>query len=205
MEGWRNLVHLEVQRFLDRRTRKMPCIVTGYRGDLHAVKVELQPSGTASGWIQIETDQVGNLVAPNIGDPGWLDFHEDDRRAAVFVGSNHNDLNPPPVAINAGERLTTVFGSTIYQKNDGSVTVTDKAGTVIEADGTGNATVTATTAITLKAPTISLGDGGSMMQLITGAFMALFNNHTHTVAGGVAQPTATPISAAQLTSVVKAQ
>jgi phage baseplate assembly protein gpV len=176
MEAWRNFIHLEVQRFLDRRIRKMPCIVTGYRGDLHAVKVELQPSGTQSGWIQVETDQVGNLVAPNIGDPGWLDFHEDDRRAAVFVGSNHNDLFPPPQAINAGERFTkTSFGSSVYLKNDGSVTVTDKAGTVIECDGTGNATVTATTAVTVKAPAINLGDGGTLLPVL------LANNQPSTV------------------------
>jgi hypothetical protein len=167
MESFRNFIHLEVQRFLDRRTRKMPCIVTGYRGDLHAVKVELQPTGTLSGWIQVETDQVGNLVAPNIGDPGWLDFHEDDRRAAVFVGSNHNDLFPPPQAINAGERLIkTSFGSMFYFKNDGSITSTDKAGTVIASDGTGNATVTATTAVTVHAPAINLGNGGALQPVL---------------------------------------
>lgn len=162
IEGLRNLIHQEVQRFLDRRTRRMPCIVNGYRGDLHAVKVTLQPSGTQSGWIQIETDQVGNLVAPNVGDPGWLDFHEDDRRAAVFVGSNHNDSFPPPVQISAGERFSKAAGSTIYQKKDGSITVTDKHGTVIEADGTGNASVTAATAVTVHAPAINLGNGGAL-------------------------------------------
>jgi hypothetical protein len=163
MEGLRNIIHLEVQRFLDRRIRKTACTVTGYRGDLHAVKVIYQPSGQQSGWILVEVDQLGNLVAPNIGDPGWLDPHENDRRAMVFVGSNHNDLNPVPQPINAGERLTkTSFGSSIYFKNDGSVTVADKAGTTIVIDGTGNATVTATTAVTVKAPTVNLGNGGAL-------------------------------------------
>jgi len=167
IEGLRDFIHNEVQRFLDRRMRRTPCIVTGYRGDLHAVKVELQPSGTGTGWIQIETDQIGNLVAPNIGDPGWLEFHENDRRAAVFVGSNHNDLNPPSQPINAGERLTkTSFGSSIYFKNDGSVTVTDKAGTVIASDGQGNATVTATVAVTVNAPAINLGSSGGALQSV---------------------------------------
>lgn len=161
IEGLRNFIHQEVQRFLDRRTRRMPCIVDSYRGDLHVVKVKLQPSDILSGWLQIETDQIGGLVAPSIGDPGWLDFHEDDRRAAVYVGSNHNDLFPPPVQIEAGERLTKhKSGSSIYQKNDGSVAVTDKHGSVIELDGAGNASVTAATAITVNAPAINLGNGG---------------------------------------------
>jgi hypothetical protein len=167
MEGWRNLVHLEVQRFLDRRIRRTPCVVTGYRGDLHAVKVELQPSGTGTGWIQVETAQVGLLIAPNIGDPGWLEFHENDRRAAVFVGSNHNDLNPPAKQIEAGEfYYQNKSGSSTYYKADGSITSTDKAGTVIEADGTGNATVTATTAVTVNAPAINLGNGGTLQPVL---------------------------------------
>jgi hypothetical protein len=192
MEGMRNLIHLEVQRFLDRRIRRTPCVVTGYRGDLHAVKVTHQPTGQQSGWYVVQADQIGSLVAPNIGDPGWLDPHENDRRAMVFVGTNHNDLFPVPQQINPGERLTRVFGSTIYQKNDGSVeisdnegastilrqgsiTSTDKAGTVIASDGQGNATVTAPTAVTVKAPTINLGNGGELMPVL------LANNEPSTV------------------------
>lgn len=167
IEGLRNNMHAAAQRVLDRRMRKTPCEVTGYRGDLHAVKVKYLPSGDISGWILIETDQIGNLIAPNIGDPGWIDFHEDDRRAPVFVGSNHNDLFPPSQAINAGERLIkTSFGSSYYFKNDGSITMTDKAGTVIATDGQGNATVTAPTAVTVKAPAINLGDGGSLQPVM---------------------------------------
>jgi uncharacterized protein involved in type VI secretion and phage assembly len=179
IEGLRNFIHQEVQRFLDRRMRKTPCQVTGYRGDIHAVKVMYRPSQTLSGWVQIETDQVGSLIAPNIGDPGWIDFHEDDRRAPVFVGSNHNDLFPPAQQINAGERFFRVFGSTFYQKNDGSVeisdsggatwvlrdgaiTSTDKVGTIIATDGAGNANVTAMTAVTVNAPAINLGSGGTL-------------------------------------------
>lgn len=177
IEGLRNIVHQEAQRVLDRRMRKTPCTVDAYRGDLHAVKVKYLPSGDISGWILIETDQIGSLIAPNVGDPGWIDFHEDDRRAPVFVGTNHNDLFPPSQAINAGERLHQVFGSTVYQKNDGSVkisdsggatwvlrdgavTSTDKAGTIIATDGEGNANVTAMTAVTVHAPAINLGGGG---------------------------------------------
>jgi hypothetical protein len=180
IEGLRNFIHQEVQRFLDRRMRKTPCQVTGYRGDIHAVKVMYLPSQTLSGWILIEADQVGSLIAPNIGDPGWIDFHEDDRRAPVFVGSNHNDLNPPPQQIHSGERLYKhKSGSSIYFRADGSVTATDdegafvqllngtftvsdKNGTTVSGDGNGIAAVTASVAINVTGPAINLGNGGTL-------------------------------------------
>lgn len=142
-EGLRNLIHQECQRFMDRRSQRRPCIVDGYNPQLHAVKVKLQPSDTLSGWIQIETDQVGLLVAPNVGDPGWLEPHDDDGRAWVFVGSNHNDNFPPPIEIAAGEwYYKNKSGSSLYFKSDGSLTATDKGGASIAFDGAGNIAMT---------------------------------------------------------------
>jgi phage baseplate assembly protein V len=157
IEALRNIIHREVQRFLDRRTRRVPCIVDSYNPSQHTVKVKLQPEGTLTGWLQIETAQVGLQIAPNIGDPGWLEFHEADRRAAVFVGSNHNDLNPPPKEIQAGEAYyQNKSGSSVYFKGDGSITATDKSGSSYAMDGTGNVAVTGETKITLDAPVIVL-------------------------------------------------
>jgi hypothetical protein len=225
IEGLRNIIHQEVQRFLDRRTRRMPCIVDGYHGDLHAVKVKLQPSGTLSGWIQIETAQVGLQIAPNIGDPGWLDFHEDDRRAAVFVGSNHNDSFPPSQRIAAGELFyKNKSGSTLFFKQDGSikatdsagasillnggaVTATDKANSTIVLDGAGNAAVTAQTTVSVSAPAIDLGNGGALHQLVTDAIQAALNGHIHLDSRGLptSPPTVPIVGAGQLTSIVKSQ
>lgn len=162
-EALRNLVHLEVLRVLDRRMRRVPGIVTGYDPDSFTVKVALQPSGTLTGWIQIEQLQTGNgfgvQVAPNIGDPGWVEFHENDRRAGVFVGAASNEKFPP-VPIQAGEMLFKAkWGQSIYLKDDGSVTAVDGAGgslvlksgvaTLVDAggasvqlDGTGNLLIT---------------------------------------------------------------
>lgn len=145
IEALRNIIHREVRRVLDRRTRRTPCIVDSYNPQTHAVKVKLQPEGTLSGWMQIETDQIGLQVAPNIGDPGWIEFHEDDRRAGVFVGSSHNNPNPPPVQIAAGEwRYQNKSGSWAYFKSDGSITLIDKGGSIIAMDGQGDVTITAT-------------------------------------------------------------
>lgn len=145
IEGLRNIIHREVQRVLDRRIRRMPGIVDAYNPSQHAVKLKLQPSGTLTGWVQIETDQVGLLIAPSIGDPGWLEFHESDRRAAVFVGSNHNDSFPPPQEIAAGDWFyQNKSGSKLYFKADGSVTATDKDGSTIVLDGAGSIALTPT-------------------------------------------------------------
>lgn len=136
IEALRNVIHREVQRVMDRRIRRIPCIVDAYNPSQHTVKVKLQPSGTLTGWMQIETDQVGLMIAPNVGDPGWLEFHEADRRAAVFVGSNHNDNFPPPKVIAAGEwYYQNKSGSSLYFKTDGSVTAKDNAGASIVLNG----------------------------------------------------------------------
>jgi hypothetical protein len=184
IEGLRNIIHSEVQRVLDRRARRMPCIVDGYRGDLHAVKVILQPTGTLTGWISIETNQIGLVIAPSVGDPGWIDFHENDRRAAVFVGSNHNDLNPVPKQIHAGEwYYQNKVGQSLYFKADGSITATDdegalvrllngtftvsdKSGTTVSGDGNGTAAVSASVEINVTAPAINLGNGGALLPVL---------------------------------------
>ncbi|MBV9984497.1 phage baseplate assembly protein V [Bradyrhizobium sp.] len=177
LEGLRNFIHQEIQRALDRRMRRLPCIVSAYNPSQHTVKVKLQPSGTETGWTQIEAPQVGWMVAPNIGDPGWLEFHEADRRAAVFVGSNHNDSFPPPQQIAAGEWFyKNKAGQSLYFKQDGSITATDKAGSTYQLDGTGNVAVTAKTQVTVTAPAINLGaSGGALLPVL------LSNNSPSTV------------------------
>lgn len=190
MEGLRNQIHQEVQRVLDRRTRRMPCIVDGYRGDLHAVKVKLQPSGNLSGWVQIETDQVGLLIAPNIGDPGWLEFHEDDRRAAVFVGSNHNDSFPPSQQIEAGEWFyKNKSGSTLYFKVDGSVTATDSQNATVQLkDGAITATDKDSASVAVSAGAITATDkSGSTCRLDgSGGIVLTPSGGTATIDGNLA-------------------
>jgi phage baseplate assembly protein gpV len=161
IEALRNIIHREVLRVLDRRIRRVPCIVDSYNPSQHTVKVKLQPSGTLTGWTQIETAQVGLLIAPSIGDPGWLEFHEADARAAVFVGSNHNDNFPPPQEIQSAEFFyKNKSGSSLYFKSDGSIkaidsqggsinlaegviTATDKVGSSLTLNGSNTATLKA--------------------------------------------------------------
>lgn len=200
IEHLRNMVRAEVERAMARRARRIPVVVDGYDPDRHAVKCKMQPEGTISGWVQIEAAQVGSqfgvMIAPNIGDPGWLEFHEDDFNAGVFVGSSFND-HFKPVAIKAGEILLKhKSGALLYFKDDGSVTLTDKAGSTVLLDGTGTASVTA--------DVINLGSAGQALhKFVIDTFQAIYNAHTHP---GINQPPALAfrITPAHLTSTVNA-
>lgn len=139
---------------------RVACVVDAYNPEQHTVKVRRQPEDELTGWVQIETPQVGFMAAPNIGDPGWLEFHGDDYNAPVFVGSNHNDLFPPPQQIAAGELFyKNKSGSSLYFKKDGSVTATDKAGASWTLDGSGNFTIMLPSGGKIS---VSGGNGGSL-------------------------------------------
>lgn len=227
IEALRNFIHREVLRVLDRRTRRVPCIVDSYNGATHTVKVRLQPEDTLSGWYQIQTLQVGLLAAPKIGSPGWIEFHENDRRAGVFVAAVHNNTAPPPLQIEAGELFYQgEQGQTIYVKSDGSittsdgagasnkmqngiVTATDKAGSTAILDGTGSIDLTASNDLTLTAGTIQLiasaitgGAGATFHKLVTDAMVAFFNSHSHPSNGA---PPSQTMGSAQLTSTFTAE
>jgi phage baseplate assembly protein gpV len=198
IEALRNIFHREAQRVLDRRTRRVPCVVDSYNGQNHTVKVKLRPEGTLSGWMQIETAQVGLVIAPNIGDPGWIEFHENDRRAGVFVASNHNNNKPPPKQINAGEfYYQNAKGQWIYVKNDGSITsadgagaslamqdgkltATDKANSTLILNGDNTASLTASGGLTINANVAVNGSVTATQDVKAGSIS--LQDHVH---GGV--------------------
>jgi hypothetical protein len=184
-EALRNFIHREILRVFDRRTRRVPCLVDSYNPSQHTVKVKLQPEGTLTGWLQIQTDQVGWQIAPNIGDPGWVEFHEADRRAGVFVGSNHNDLNPPPAQIQTGEwHYQNKFGAWLYFKNDGSITWQDSKGDVGKFDGAGNISLTALTSLKIVIGGITFEISSSGVAITGGAVTHnghdIGSDHLHT-------------------------
>jgi phage baseplate assembly protein gpV len=150
-EAFSNFVHREVLRVLHRQTRRTPVVVDSYDPATHAVKVRLMPDSVddndpvVTGWISLHPLQTGNQfgwhMPPNIGDPGWVEFHEDDREAGQFVSATFNDKFPP-VSVEGGEWLyKNKWGALINFKKDGSVTVTDKSGSTIISDGNGKITL----------------------------------------------------------------
>lgn len=129
-----NLIHAEVLRVLHRTTRRTPVVVDGYDKKTHSVRLKLMPESTEqkpvlTGWIPLHTMQSGNkrgwFSPPNVGDHGWLEFHDDDREAGTFTHAAFNDKFPPDDTVDAGE-LKYIHPGTetqIYFKKDGSITI----------------------------------------------------------------------------------
>lgn len=121
-------------------------IITAYDPGEYAIKVELQPSGEETGWIQLGSPWVGNgwglAAGPMIGAEIQIDF--DSGNISTGMGGlqfyNNDDRCPGPPS---GEFwLVHQSGSLLKFLNDGAVLIQDKAGSVISmnGDGTGNAT-----------------------------------------------------------------
>lgn len=80
------------------------------------------------------------------------------------------------------------------------VTVTVGGATMVVQDGT--VTVTAANKVAVTAPDIEFGNGGTLQQMVTAAFMTLFNEHTHPANG---EPPTQQMTDSELTSIVKVQ
>jgi phage baseplate assembly protein gpV len=158
-----NLIHREALRVLHRNTRRTPVVVDSYDPKTYAAKFKLMPDSVSqdviTGWIPLHTLQTGNNFGwhspPNVGDHGWLDFHEDDREGGTFTAATFNDKFKP-IAVDAGEVMYQhKTGSQIYFKKDGTVTVKDKGGNSIVMNGSDTITLTASKIV--LAGTVYLG------------------------------------------------
>ena len=200
-----NLVHREVLRVMHRNTRRTPVIVDSYDPTTHAAKFKLMPdsvdTAVVTGWIPLHTVQTGNNYGwhapPNIGDHGWLDFHEDDREGATYSGGAFNDLFKP-VATQAGElQYISIWGHQIYFKNDGSLTLKNggKSGTGGTAQNPPSGSSTQSSividpsgVVTITAPTVKVvGDlhvTGAVIAGYGGGDQVGLQTHTHANSGG---------------------
>jgi len=86
--------------------------------------MQQQQGGSGAGTQANGSSQTyGWHMPPEIGEFGWLEFHEDDREAPTFVASNYHD-KWKPLETQPGEwQYVTKYGHTVYFKNDGSVTI----------------------------------------------------------------------------------
>jgi phage baseplate assembly protein gpV len=136
IEGLIDLIHAEVLRVLHRTTRRSPVVVDSYDPQTHAAKFKLMPDSDGNnepvitGWIPLHPQQTGNgagwHIPPNIGDHGWIEFHDDDREGGTFQAAVFNDKFPPDKTVQAGEwkYIHPKTKTKIYYDNSGNITIT---------------------------------------------------------------------------------
>ena len=159
-------------------------LVRSYDAANYCVKVEIQPEGTITGWLPLASPWAGNgwgmFCPPSIGDMIEIEFHDGDFDAGVACLRFFNDTNRP-LNVPSGELwLFHTSGAFVKLTNDGKVSIS----ALTEID-IGNAST-------------------AFRNLVTDAFVTLFNTHTHPVSGGVAQATSQIMGATHTTSVLKA-
>lgn len=152
-------------------------LISSYDPNTYCVKVDLQPPVDEFGncaqtnWIPLGTIWAGNgwgmFAAPNIGDQVIVHPQEgcpEALMASLFLYSDEDRPLPVP----SGEFwLVHQSGSAIKLTNDGKISISSA------------------TEIDIDAPSVNITmAGGSVKNLVTEAFQALFNSHTHNTPDG---------------------
>lgn len=154
---------------------------------LGRVQVRLAARGGIEIWARISLLDTGAYFIPQEGDQVLVAFHQGDGNEAFVVGRLWNDNKKPPrqgeddpktkrvirtpgeheIAFDDTEQsvvITTKAGQHVTLKQDSVEIGVDNNGTAkITLDTGGNLEISATTSITMKAPTITLGDGNTQM------------------------------------------
>lgn len=163
-------------------------IITAYNPKNQTVTVTVQPveeeGNGQSGWIPLATPYIGLVGAPNIKDQVLVLFQEGSLNTGIVISRLYSDIDVPPANVPAGEWwLTHPSGSFIKIKTNGDID--------IQSVGKVN----------LLGTEIDASNGGSLLKLVTEAFVDFFNNHVH---GGSPAPSI-PMTSDKLTTILKAQ
>ncbi len=130
-------------------------LVTDYDPTIYAVRVQMQPTGEVTGWMPIGAIWSGNnfglVVGPNIGDMVRVDYLDGDRQVAMMGAKYFNDTDQPPQVPSGEMWAIHSTGSSIKITNDGKVTITDKAGSVVVMNGDGTGAMTFASGLTVNA------------------------------------------------------
>ena len=147
MEAFLNQVRRAAEGAGSTRATTRHGTVSSYDPANYAIKVELQPDGTLTGWLPLKSPWVGNgwglFVAPTIGDAVEVDFQEADGGVGSVGWRFFND-SERPLSVPAGEAwLVHQSGASIKLTNDAELALDDGAGATIILGG-GNITSTGT-------------------------------------------------------------
>jgi uncharacterized protein involved in type VI secretion and phage assembly len=161
-----------------------------------AVKATYQPANVESGFMPHMTPLAGNgtgvVAIPPPGVQVVIGHEQGDAQAGLVLGCVWDNNNRPPAAYKPGEVWLISLGSALVKvTNDGKVTLTDKAGSVVTMNGDGTGTMTFSSGLTINA---DLTVNGKVTATGEGTFNGghTVSAHTH---GGVtagSSSTATP-------------
>lgn len=101
--------------------------ISSYDPGSHMVKVQIQPEGFETGWIQLNALGVGSgwgvVSGPQVGDEVTVSFDNGDPNLGRITGRHFSDAAPPP-AVPSGETwIVHKSGSLLKFHNDGSVEI----------------------------------------------------------------------------------
>jgi uncharacterized protein involved in type VI secretion and phage assembly len=128
IERWREAQRLHAASMDGQRGEPRYGIVSSTDPVRCAVRVNYQPSGALSGWLQLPMPWVGSgwgmLAMPPIGAQVVVMPVEGDAEQCVVVGVTFNDQDQPPSGYPNGEFwLVHQSGSFLKLQNDGTVQV----------------------------------------------------------------------------------
>lgn len=185
MRGLLNVMKLHAQHHAVQLSINRVGTVTSYDPGNYAAKVQLLPEAVETGWLPVMSTWVGNgwglFAPPTPGDLVDVQFIDGDIGQGL-VSLRYFYDSARPLNVPSGEFwLVHKSGAYLKLTNDGKVSIN-------------------------AAAEIDVGNlGNTLHTLVTDAFVALFNNHTHNDAqGGVTGVPNSTMGASHLTAVLKA-
>ena len=163
----RQVVQAEVARlFAAREPAKRYGNIEVYDPKKHAARVIIQPEGVLSNWIPVSSEWIGNgygVLAPlGKGDQVEIHWPEGGINEASITRRLYDQRNPPPQQAQNAQQgeyyIVDKAGSVLAMTQNGTMSIAGK----VELDLSG-ATIklTATTAVTVSAPTVTISNGGT--------------------------------------------
>jgi uncharacterized protein involved in type VI secretion and phage assembly len=113
-------------------------VISAYDPDTYAIKAQIQPEGTETGWLPLLSQWVGpnwgDFSGPLLGMQIQLIFEHGNMQSPVGAGQAWS-TQAPPIPVPSGERL-----------------IQHASGSLLHFDNAGNVTLTANKAMTMNAP-----------------------------------------------------
>ncbi len=209
IERLKNAMRYEGQRNSSTKSLVRRGVVSGYDPSSYCAKVRMQPEDFETGFLPVASAWVGPgwglFCPPSPGDEVDVHFQEGGKNAA-YISLRFFGNVARPLPVSPGECwLVHQSGSFLKLTNDGKASVNGEVEIDLSAP---TVNITATAAVNVTAPSITLGSAGETLhKLVTDAFETLFNTHTHPGIQPGGGNTGAPnelITNSQLTSVVSA-